>query len=63
MPGSFCNSQDKLGAGEIGIEQKPGLGRKQRLAAGVLQARTNIRRPPILPDDGAMHRPAGAAVP
>ena len=56
QPGEFC-------AGEIRIEQKPGLPRELGFMAGGLQARTKIRRAPVLPDDGAMHRAAAGAVP
>ena len=53
----------ELGAGEIRIEQQPGLPREFGFMARGLEARAKIRRAPVLPDDGAMHRAPGGAVP
>ncbi len=56
QPREFC-------AGEIGIEQKPGLRRDARFIAFVFQPRAEIGGAAVLPDDGAMHGSAGCALP
>ena len=53
----------ELGAGEIRIEHEPGLGRDHRFVADLAQPRADIRSAPVLPDNGAMQRLAGGAVP
>ncbi len=52
-----------FGAGEIGIDDQAGSGRYHRLMALGLQAGADIGGAAVLPDDGAMHRLAGGAVP
>src|SRR5262249_43056191 len=52
-----------LGGREIGIEQKPCCFLNANLMARFAQARANIGRPPVLPDNGAMNRNACLAVP
>ena len=53
----------ELGAGEIWIENKPGLGRECRLMAVRFQLRAQIGGATVLPDDGAMQRAAGRPLP
>ena len=52
-----------LGAGKIGIDDQAGLGRDRWLVALVLQPRAEIGGAAVLPDDGAMNRQAGGAIP
>ncbi len=61
--GVFLQQPRELGAGEIGIEQKPGPGGEGRLEPVAFEARANVGGATILPDDGAMDRASGAAVP
>ncbi len=61
--GHVVEDPGDLGAGEIGIEDQAGLRRHRGLVARLLQAGADPGRAPILPDDGAMHRLAGALVP
>jgi hypothetical protein len=53
----------RLGAGEIGVEDEPGLGGDPRLVAGALELLAAIGGAAILPDDGTVDRPAGVALP
>src|SRR5262249_3374369 len=50
-------------AGEIGIDDQAGLLRDQRLMTFGLELRANISGAAILPDDGAVHGLARAAIP
>ncbi len=52
-----------LGAGEIGIEQQTGFGLHHLLMPRLFQRRAEIRRPPVLPDDGARQGLAAMLVP
>ncbi len=53
----------KLGAREIGIEQQAGARAHHLLMPRLAQRRAGRGGAPVLPDDGAMDRAAGAAVP
>ena len=48
---------------KIGIDDQAGLFRNRGLVAFGLQSRADIGGAAVLPDDGAMHRLAGGAVP
>ncbi len=61
--GNVGQKPSELCAGEIRIEQKPGLRRDERFVTAVFQTHAQIGGAPVLPDDGAMHRAAGVAVP
>jgi len=52
-----------LGAGEVRVEQQARLATNQGLGARGLERRARLRRAPVLPDDGAMDRLAGGALP
>jgi hypothetical protein len=53
----------ELGAGKIRIEQQAGLGGEERLVTGGAKLFAQRRGAPVLPDDGAMHRAPGGALP
>jgi len=53
----------ELGAGKIRIEQQPGFLAEVRRASLLFQRGAEVGGAAILPDDGAVQRPAGAAVP
>jgi len=53
----------ELGAGEIGVEQQAGLLGDHRLVALGLEAGAQLGGAAVLPDDGAVNRLAGLAVP
>ena len=61
--GDVVEHPGDLGGGEIRIEQQAGLGRDRRLVALGLQLRADVGGAAVLPDDGAVDRPAGGAVP
>ena len=61
--GHVIEDPGDLGAGEIGIDDQAGLGGDRRLVAFALQSGADIRGAAVLPDDGAVHRLAGGAVP
>ena len=52
-----------LGAGEIGIEQQPGLPGDHRFEPVGFAGGTELRRAPVLPDDRIVDRLTGFAVP
>jgi hypothetical protein len=62
-PSTLSSSQAILVAGEIGVEQQPGLGRDRRLVARPLERPAHVGRAPVLPDDGAVDGLAAATVP
>ncbi len=53
----------ELGAGEIGIEEQAAAGGDLRLLALAAQRGAGVGGAPVLPDDGAVDRLAGLAVP
>ncbi len=53
----------QLGPREIGVDQEPGRGGDDRLMSGLVQLRAEFRGPPVLPDDRAVDRLSGRAVP
>ena len=61
--GDLVEDPGDFGAGEIGIDDQPGLLRDDRLAAFRFQTCADIRGAAVLPDDGAVHRLPGGAVP
>ena len=52
-----------LGAGEIRIDDQSGARGDLRFVTLCLELRADVRRAAILPDDGAMYRTAGGAIP
>src|SRR5579862_3409051 len=52
-----------LGAGEIGVEEQPGVGGKERLGAVTPQRFAVRRRAAVLPDDGGVDRLTRGAIP
>ncbi len=52
-----------LGCREVGIEQQPRASGKHGLVAFGLEARANVRRAPVLPDDGIVDRASAGPLP
>ena len=61
--GHMVEQPRELGAGEIRIEEQTGFPAEQRLQAAELQFSAQAGGAAVLPDDGAVERPAGATVP
>ena len=61
--GDVLQQPGELAAGKIRVEQKSGLGSDEGFMTGFLEPRAQSGRAPILPDNGAMERTPGRAVP
>ena len=61
--GDVVEQPGDLGAGEIGVEQQAGGGGDRLGMPGLAQRGAGGGRAAVLPDDGAVDRPAAAAVP
>ena len=61
--GDVVENPGDFGAGEIGIDDEAGPGGDIRLVAFILQFGADVGGAAVLPDDGAVHRLPGGAIP
>src|SRR5215471_14981968 len=61
--GNVVEQPSQLRSREIRVEQQAGFGAHQGFVTLILELGAEIRRPPVLPDDGAMQWAAAPTLP